>query len=137
MNFFNENTHTVVDVGSLEAGEMCKLLDNTYRDTVFAYANQMATLSEKLGLNLNELISKVNLGYGRNKIPFPSPGVGGPCLSKDPYILHDAFTSFGLDCPITLASREINERAPRLIYKRCFQLLESEGKDLDKEKFFL
>ena len=33
MRFFNENTHTVIDVGSLEAAELCKLLDNTYRDT--------------------------------------------------------------------------------------------------------
>ena len=61
---------------------MCKLLDNTYRDTVFAYSNQMAMLSEKLGLNLSKLVDKVNIGYERNKIPKPSPGVGGPFLLK-------------------------------------------------------
>ena len=137
MRFFNENTHTVVDVGSLEAAEMCKLLDNTYRDTVFAYANQMALLTEKLGLNLNELVAKVNLGYGRNKIPFPSPGVGGPCLSKDPYILQYNFAAFGLDCAVTTAARGINEAAPRLIYERCRDMLHSAGKDIHKDKVFI
>ena len=91
MRFFNEITHTVIDVGSLEAAEMCKLLDNTYRDAMFAYSNQMALLAEKVGLNLPDLLTKVNLGYSRNKIPTPSPGVGGPCLSKDPYILQQCF----------------------------------------------
>ncbi|MDC0476528.1 nucleotide sugar dehydrogenase, partial [Alphaproteobacteria bacterium] len=94
--FFSENTHTIVDVGSLEGAEFCKLMDNTYRDTIFAYANQMAALAGVLGLNASELINKVNLGYKRNAIPLPSPGVGGPCLSKDPYILIDTFTQNGL-----------------------------------------
>ena len=89
--FFNEYTHTIIDVNDLESSEMCKLLDNTYRDTVFAYSNQMAMLSEKLGLNLSKLVDKVNIGYERNKIPKPSPGVGGPCLTKDPYILNYNF----------------------------------------------
>lgn len=137
MRFFNENTHTVVDVGSLEAAEMCKLLDNTYRDTVFAYANQMALLTEKLGLNLNELVTKVNLGYDRNTIPYPSPGVGGPCLSKDPYILQENFAAFGLDCSVTAAARQINEAAPRLIYERCRDLLSGVGKDIHKDKVFI
>ena len=46
LEFFNENTHTVIDVGSLESAEMCKLLDNTYRDAMFGYANQMATFAK-------------------------------------------------------------------------------------------
>jgi UDP-N-acetyl-D-mannosaminuronic acid dehydrogenase len=134
MRFFNENTHTVIDVGSLEAAEMCKLLDNTYRDVIFAYANQMAVLSEKVGLNLKELVTKVNLGYGRNAIPFPSPGVGGPCLSKDPYILIDNFAAFGLECRVTSAARKENEAAPALIFDRCQGLLSEVGKDIRSSK---
>lgn len=137
MRLFNENTHTVIDVGSLEAAEMCKLLDNTYRDVVFSYANQMALLSEKVGLNLKELVAKVNLGYGRNTIPLPSPGVGGPCLSKDPYILMDNFAAFGLDCPVTAAARRVNEAAPRLIFERCRDLLSKIDKDIRTQKIFI
>ena len=71
---FSEYTFTVIDVGSLEAAEFCKLIDNTYRDTMFAYSNQLSILSEQLGLDLNDIIEKVNLGYDRNKVPKPSPG---------------------------------------------------------------
>ena len=137
MNFFNENTHTVIDVGSLEAAEMCKLLDNTYRDIIFGYSNQMALLSENLGLNLKELISKVNIGYGRNNIPFPSPGVGGPCLSKDPYILDYNFKKLGLNCQISLNARKVNEAAPELIYRRCNKLFQEYGKKIKDEKIFI
>ena len=66
-------------------------MDNSYRDLKFAYSNQISLLCEKLKLNAHDLISKVNLGYERNDISYPSPGVGGPCLSKDPYILHNNF----------------------------------------------
>ena len=137
MKFFNENTHTVIDVGSLEAAEMCKLLDNTYRDIVFGYSNQMALLSENLDLNLKELISKVNIGYGRNNIPLPSPGVGGPCLSKDPYILDYSFKKFGLNCQISLEARKVNEAAPKLIYQRCKKLFQGYGKKIKFEKIFI
>ena len=38
---------------------------------MFGYANQMAMFAEKFGLNLKELVKKVNVGYERNKIPLP------------------------------------------------------------------
>ena len=108
--FFNEYTHTIIDVNDLESSEMCKLLDNTYRDTIFAYSNQMALLSEKIGLNLSNLIDKVNIGYERNKIPKPSPGVGGPCLTKDPYILNYNFKKVGINADVSMSARKINEQ---------------------------
>lgn len=134
---FNENTHTVIDVGSLEAAEMCKLMDNTFRDTMFAYSNQMALLCEKVGLNLGELIEKVNLGYHRNMIPKPSPGVGGACLSKDPYILIKNFKEYNLPCPLIGEARRINEMAPQHIYKRSHEILKGAGKNFQKCKVFI
>ena len=134
---FNENTHTVIDVGSLEAAEMCKLLDNTYRDAIFAYSNQMAQLCEKVGLNLNELIEKVNLQYTRNLIPKPSPGVGGACLSKDPYILMQNFQEFDLDTSYIRAARVINESAPQQIYSRSQTYLQEIGKSMQEAKVFI
>src|SRR3989338_5954473 len=134
---FNENTHTVIDVGSLEAAEMCKLLDNTYRDTMFAYSNQIAMFCEKAGLNMHELIEKVNLLYHRNFIPKPSPGVGGTCLSKDPYILIQNFREYGLEPPLLIFARQINEMAQRLMYKRSNNILSKAGKSLGRGKIFI
>jgi len=134
---FSENTHTVVDVGSLEAAEMAKLIDNTYRDTIFSYSNQMALISEKVGVNLPELIDRVNLGYERNKVPKPSPGVGGPCLSKDPYILNNTFIKHGLKAEVSMAAREVNENSIINMFNRTQKLFETLNKNIIDSKIFL
>tara|TARA_B100000965_G_C19603452_1_gene764483 strand:- start:23031 stop:24707 length:1677 start_codon:yes stop_codon:yes gene_type:complete len=130
ISFFNEISHTVVDVGSLEAAEISKLIDNSYRDYRFAFSNSMSMLSEELNLDYNDIVQKVNLGYERNDIPLPSPGVGGPCLSKDPYILSNAFTENGLDSKFLLNARTINESAPKNITNRLINFLLDNKKDI-------
>ena len=135
--FFNEYTHTIIDVNDLESSEMCKLLDNTYRDTIFAYSNQMALLSEKIGLNLSQLIDKVNIGYERNKIPKPSPGVGGPCLTKDPYILNYNFKKAGLRADVSMSARKINELMVYSIVKKVKRFLKNTNKNIKTSKIFI
>ena len=61
---------------------MLKILDNTYRDTMFGYANHMALVCDKLGLDIVPIVQAANQGHNRNNIPVPSPGVGGACLSR-------------------------------------------------------
>ena len=134
---FLHNTSQIINAETLEGAEMCKLLDNTYRDTIFAYSNQMAKLSEKLNLNLHDLIEKVNFNYSRNFIPRPSPGVGGPCLTKDPYILDDVFKKNNLKSEIILNSRKINESMVLNIYSRCRHYFLKKGKDIKKTKIFI
>ena len=124
-------------MNDLESSEMCKLLDNTYRDTIFAYSNQMALLSEKIGLNLSQLIDKVNIGYERNKIPKPSPGVGGPCLTKDPYILNYNFKKAGLRADVSMSARKINELMVYSIVKKVKRFLKNTNKNIKTSKIFI
>ena len=134
--FFGEYNFTVVEVENLESAEMCKLIDNSYRDTMFAYSNQLALLSEKLNLNLPEILDKVNLGYARNKIPKPSPGVGGPCLTKDSYILYDNFKEQKINNPnIVLVSRKANESMINHIVERCCKKLRNINKKKNAKIF--
>ncbi len=134
---FNSLTHSVINVESLEAAETCKLIDNSYRDHVFAFANQLAPLTESLGLDLYEIIDAVNHGYTRNSVPKPSPGVGGACLSKDPYILNMAFEERGLDSSLILSARKINQMGPVLLKEKIDRLLKKIGKNTSKAKIFL
>jgi nucleotide sugar dehydrogenase len=71
---FRRSTQTIIDVGSIESAEMLKIMDNTYRDVMFSYANQMALLCEALGLDLVPLVRAANQGYNRNSIPVPGRG---------------------------------------------------------------
>lgn len=87
MDLFRRLTPTVIQVSSLETAEMIKLIDNSYRDVIFAFANEITLLAENFGVDSHECITKANIHYARNNIPLPSPGVGGPCLSKDPYLM--------------------------------------------------
>ena len=83
---FRELTSTIVPMESLEAAELAKLLNNSFRDYVFAFANQVAQLASPHNIDVVRCIQNANQGYPRDTIPLPSPGVGGPCLTKDPWI---------------------------------------------------
>lgn len=132
---FSRVTPTTVRVSSLEAAEMIKLLDNTYRDINFAYANEVALIAEGLGLDAIELIRAANLGYTRNNIPMPGP-VGGACLSKDPYVLN-ASAAGRHQSRLSRVAREVNEYLPRHIAQKLQTRLASVGKDLSGAKVLI
>lgn len=85
--FFDDIADAVVIMQNAEAAELAKLASNAFRDYHFAFANYISRIARKEGLDINKLIYNANMGYPRNAIPKPSPGVGGPCLSKDSWIL--------------------------------------------------
>lgn len=108
---FRRLTNTVVQVSSLESAEIVKLIDNTFRDVQFAFANEVARLCDAFGVNAQEVISSGKLGYKRTNVPLPGL-VGGPCLEKDPHILFQSAKSRGIELEITRAGRLVNERQP-------------------------
>jgi UDP-N-acetyl-D-mannosaminuronic acid dehydrogenase len=113
---FRDLTPTLIRVDSLEVAEMAKLINNSFRDYIFAYANQMALIAEKFNINVNKVIKAANDGYVRDPVPFPSPGVGGPCLTKDPYIFAAVLEKFSLDQSLFIKGREINEKMHAHVY---------------------
>ena len=66
--------------------EMCKLMENTFRDVNIALANELAKMSEELGVNAWEVIKLANQ-HPRVNILSPGPGVGGHCIALDPWFL--------------------------------------------------
>jgi len=130
--FWSILTKSVVQLSSLEAAELVKLANNTYRDLSFAFANELALISDKFNINSFDLIHAANEGYPRNKIPFPSPGVGGYCLSKDP-ILYGCDPT-GKSCVKTLGNigRDVNIRAsmyPIKVIERYSKIIKKDIKD--------
>jgi UDP-N-acetyl-D-mannosaminuronic acid dehydrogenase len=108
---FRRFTPSIVQVSSLEAAEIVKLVGNTYRDLRFAFANEVARLCDAFGVSSQEVISAGNLGYERTNVPLPGL-VGGPCLEKDPHILIQSARTRGISLEITTAGRLVNERQP-------------------------
>ena len=108
---FNFLTPTILRVSSLETAEVVKLVDNTYRDVMFGFANEVARICDAVGICSKEVIKSGKLGYERTNVSSPGP-VGGPCLEKDPHILEESARLYGIDIDIAPAARRVNERQP-------------------------
>ncbi len=127
---FRKLTKSVVLVSSLETAEIVKLVDNTFRDVQFAFANEVARLCDAFGVNAMEVIASGKLGYKRTNVALPGL-VGGPCLEKDPHILCQSAAARGLDLEITRAGRLVNERQPGETID--FVLAEMDRRGLDRK----
>ena len=113
---FSDVAESLIKVESLEAAELIKLFDNTYRDISIAIGNAFGEIAAAHGLDGQRLIDVANAGYDRNHIKNPGAGVGGGCLPKDPYLLLDSLAegSGVVENARELVStaREINESMP-------------------------
>lgn len=110
-SFWATVTPSVVRADSLEAAEIIKVANNTYRDLCFAFANELALLSDVYNLNAARVIRAANDGYPRNPIPLPSPGVGGYCLTKDPLLYGQPHGDGGFRPMLGSRGRAVNEKA--------------------------
>jgi UDP-N-acetyl-D-mannosaminuronic acid dehydrogenase len=118
--FFESHGVETVIVSSPEAAEMAKLANNTFRDLQFAFANEIAMVSDAAGISAREVISAANYKYERSNIAFPGL-TAGPCLEKDPWILYNAGIDVHVEMSITKASRMTNESTPRVALEELFR----------------
>jgi nucleotide sugar dehydrogenase len=126
---FRDLTPTIVRVKSLEQAELSKLLNNCFRDLVFSFANQVTQVASTFNINVVDTIRAANQGYPRNPIPLPSPGVGGACLTKDPYIFASVCDKIGIENTLFEKSRFINESMHSFVATRIIETLKSVNKD--------
>lgn len=133
---FSRLAPTIVRVDSLEEAEFVKLINNSFRDISFAFANEVAFMCEAYNLDASRVIKAANSGYPRNPVALPSPGVGGACLIKDPYMLANTSRASGMPS-LADTSRAINEHMPRRIARRLLDALEESGKNLAEASVFV
>jgi len=134
---FQPLTNTIVTMSSLEAAETVKLLNNTFRDLTFAFANEVSQICGSFNLSTIEIIRAANEGYPRDKIPYPSPGVGGSCLVKDPYILAGSARKVGYRAQLPQISRSINKSMIDFVYNRVHNFCVNNKKDPSSAKIFI
>lgn len=96
--------------------ELTKCIENAYRDVNIAFANEMALLSEDFNRNIFEIINLINHRHDR-MMHYPGSGVGGHCLTKDPWLLLYGFNKYTersheSKIKIIQNSRKINDFMP-------------------------
>lgn len=107
--------------------EMVKLMENTYRDVNIAIANEFSRLADKFGVDVWEAISIANL-HPRVKILNPGPGVGGHCISVDPWFFVESAPQI---TPLIYHSRQVNDAQPHFVLETVQKALGSlQGKKI-------
>lgn len=110
-------------VSSPAIAEMEKILENTYRNINIGLVNELAILSNKMGINFWEVIEAAkSKPYGFNAF-YPGPGLGGHCIPLDPYYLSWKAREYGFHTSMIESSMMINDRMPEYCVERANKIL--------------
>jgi UDP-N-acetyl-D-mannosaminuronic acid dehydrogenase len=108
---------------------MTKVVENTYRDINIAFANELAKICRSDNMDVYEIIRIANK-HPRVNILSPGPGVGGHCISVDPWFLVGDYPGLA---NIILAARKINDSMPEFVLERISDIMkENNITDLGK-----
>jgi nucleotide sugar dehydrogenase len=120
-------TRKVHQVGSPEAAEMVKLLENTFRAVNISLANEFAEMCAPLGLDPAEVVeAAATKPYGF--MPFyPGPGVGGHCIPVDPHYLLWHGRASGLQMPVVEAAMAGIAMRPGQVVRHAAERLSADG----------
>lgn len=102
-----------------KTAEMCKLMENIYRDVNIALANEFLLICDKLDINVWNAINYSNK-HPRVNIHTPGPGVGGHCLAVDPWFIVDKEPDYS---KLIKSARNINDYMPIYMYELIEKIL--------------
>lgn len=107
----------------IRTAEMTKVVENTFRDINIAYANELAKICRAGGMDVYEVIRIANK-HPRVNILTPGPGVGGHCISVDPWFLVGDYPDIA---DIIHAARRVNDGMPEFVLKRIYSIMKENG----------
>lgn len=120
-------------VTDIRTAEMTKVVENTFRDINIAYANELAKICRSDNMDVYEIIRIANK-HPRVNILSPGPGVGGHCISVDPWFLVGDYPGLA---NIILAARKINDSMPDFVLERTHEIMkENHIEDVEKVGFY-
>lgn len=123
----------VMRMSSASAAEASKLFEGVYRDVNIALSNELAKLCDGIGVDYMEAREAAN-SQPFCHLHVPGCGVGGVCIPYYPYFIVEAASEKGIDLPLTLMAREINEGMPRYTVHLAVKSAEEMDIDLSHSK---
>ncbi len=115
---FVRGTCVTTDAAS---AEMTKLVENAYRDTNIAFANELSIVADSMGLDVWEVIRLANR-HPRVNILNPGPGVGGHCIAVDPWFIVNGAPEH---TPLIRTARGVNDAKIHHVIARAAELVEA------------
>lgn len=129
-----DNVHVV---SSPAVAEMTKILENTYRNINIGLINELAILTNHMGIDIWEVIEAAKTKpFGFTPF-YPGPGLGGHCIPLDPYYLSWKAREYSFHTSMIESSMMINDRMPKYIMERCGYILNRFRKSLSGSRIFV
>jgi len=122
-NIYRKMTDGQVVVTDIKTAEMTKVVENTFRAVNIAFANELAKICHQDGMNVYEIIKICNM-HPRVNILNPGPGVGGHCISVDPWFLVGDYPSL---TSVVWESMKVNDSMPEFVLNRIAEIMEEKG----------
>lgn len=120
-------------VTDIRTAEMTKVVENTFRDINIAFANELAKICRSDNMDVYEIIRIANK-HPRVNILSPGPGVGGHCISVDPWFLVGDYPSYA---NLIKQARLINDSMPDFVLERIHNIMKENGiTDVSKVGFY-
>ncbi len=110
-------------VTDIRTAEMTKVVENTYRAVNIAFANELARICRHDGMDVYEIIRICNM-HPRVNILQPGPGVGGHCISVDPWFLVGDYPSLA---KVIDESMRTNDSQPAFVLNRIHEIMKERG----------
>lgn len=124
-------------VSSPAIAEMEKILENTYRNINIGLVNELAILSNKMGINFWEVVDAAkSKPYGFQAF-YPGPGLGGHCIPLDPYYLSWKAREYGFHTSMIESSMMINDRMPEYCAERSSKILNRNKKAMNGSRILV
>jgi UDP-N-acetyl-D-glucosamine dehydrogenase len=127
-HFYAQALENVVPVSSTQVAEMVKLLENTFRMINIGLVNELATMCERMSINIWEVIdAAATKPFGF--MPFyPGPGLGGHCIPIDPFYLSWKSKQAGIEARFIELAGYINGQMPHFVVEKVQNALNDRGK---------
>ena len=119
---------TIVRVSSPEAAELTKLLENIFRSVNIALVNELAMLTDRMGIDIWEVVdAAATKPYGFMRFT-PGPGMGGHCLPVDPFYLSWRAREFDMSTEFIELAGKINQQMPYHCVAKVERALNDSGR---------
>ena len=110
-------------VTDIKTAEMTKVVENTFRAVNIAFANELARICRHDDMDVYEIIKICNM-HPRVNILQPGPGVGGHCISVDPWFLVGDYPSLA---KVIDESMKTNDSQPDFVLNRIYEIMKENG----------
>jgi len=125
---------TVVSVESVEAAELVKVYENTFRMINIALVNELAQMCDKLGVDVwNVIDAAATKPFGFMKFS-PGPGLGGHCIPLDPHYLSWKMKTLAYKTRLIEVASEINAEMPAYVVRKIADALNDDGKAMSRSR---